>query len=106
MSAIAGGWYGLSGAHGIPLEWLDGSPFTDYTIPSAMLMVVIGGSSALAASAVLRGVPGAAEYAIAAGVIVLVWMAAQLAIIGYVSWLQPAVAAGGVLILVLARHLA
>jgi hypothetical protein len=59
----------------------------------------------MAAAAVLRGVPGAAEYAIAAGVVVLAWIAVQLAIIGYVSWLQPAVAAAGGSIVALAWRL-
>jgi hypothetical protein len=36
---------------------------------------------------------------------VLVWIAVQVGIIGYVSWMQPATAVGGLLILVLSRRL-
>ena len=28
LNAIAGGYYGLSGAEGVPKQWLEGSPFT------------------------------------------------------------------------------
>jgi len=34
LNAFAGGYYGLSGAPGVPVEWLEGSPFSDYTVPS------------------------------------------------------------------------
>jgi hypothetical protein len=44
----------------------------------------------------------ARRAALSAGVIVLGWITVQVAIIGYVSWMQPATAAGGLLILVLA----
>jgi hypothetical protein len=30
LSAFAGGYYRLSGAKGVPLEWLEGSRFTGY----------------------------------------------------------------------------
>jgi hypothetical protein len=34
LNAIGGGYYGLSGAAGVPKAWLEGSPFSDYFIPS------------------------------------------------------------------------
>src|SRR5690242_15281521 len=34
LNAFGGGYYGLSGADGIPTEWLQGSPFSDYLVPS------------------------------------------------------------------------
>jgi hypothetical protein len=33
INAFAGGYYGLSGAKGVPVEWPDGSPFGSYFIP-------------------------------------------------------------------------
>ena len=33
INAFAGGYYGLSGAKGVPLEWLASSPFSDYFHP-------------------------------------------------------------------------
>lgn len=104
LNAFAGGYYGLSGAEGVPLEWLAGSPFSDYTIPSAILFVVVGGSMLAAAIAVATRARVARAAAMAAGAIVLIWIAVQIAIIGYVSWMQPATAAGGLAVLTLASR--
>ena len=87
LNAFAGGYYGLTGAQGVPREWLRGSPFTDYFVPS------------LAAFARWRH---ARPLALAAGVIVLGWLAIQIAVIGYVSWMQPATAIAGAIVLALA----
>jgi hypothetical protein len=89
LNAFGGGYYGLSGAEGVPTQWLKGSPFTDYIVPSLILIVVVGGSFLMAAIAVFTGLRIARRTAVAAGLVVLGWLAAQLAIIGYVSWMQP-----------------
>jgi hypothetical protein len=101
LNAAGGGWYGLSGAEGIPTEWLRGSPFRTYVGPSLILLLVVGGSSLAAAIAVLLRRPSAVVLATSAGVILLGWIAVQLTILGYVSWMQPAAAAAGVIILAL-----
>ena len=92
----------MSGAKGVPVEWLQGSPFSDYTVPSLILFVIVGGSFLTAAIAVFARARIARASALIAGVIVLIWIAVQIAIIGYVSWMQPATTIGGVLILSLA----
>jgi len=101
VNAFGGGYYGLSGAKGVPTEWLNGSPFPDYFVPSLILLVVVGGSFIVAAMAVFTGLRIARLAALAAGIVVLGWLAVQLAIIGYVSWMQPTTAIAGVLVLVL-----
>jgi len=102
LNAFGGGYYGLSGAEGVPTEWLEGSPFSDYTFPSVILLVVVGGSFLVAAVAVFVRSRIARTSALTAGTVVLVWIGVQVAIIGYVSWMQPATAIGGLLILLLA----
>ena len=52
LNAFGGGYYGLAGAAGVPTEWLKGSPFPDYFVPSLILLVVVGGSFLVAAIAV------------------------------------------------------
>jgi hypothetical protein len=56
VGAIGGGLCLLTGAfnfrQGIPLVWLAGTPFSDYTIPGLLLMIVIGGGMAVAAATV------------------------------------------------------
>src|SRR5215204_2433792 len=100
VNAFGGGYYGLSGAKGVPTEWLAGSPFPDYFVPSLMLLVVVGGSFIVAAIAVFTRLRIARLAALAAGIVVLGWLAVQLAIIGYVSWMQPTTAIAGVMVLV------
>ena len=36
-NAVGGGIYGLSGAPGVPVEWLEHTPFPSYVIPSLIL---------------------------------------------------------------------
>ena len=105
LNAFGGGYYGLSGAKGVPLEWLEGSPFRDYSLPSLILMVVVGGSLLVAALAVLTGRRRGRMLALGSTLIVFAWLAVQLTIIGYVSWMQPATAGLGLAILALARSL-
>jgi hypothetical protein len=102
LNAFGGGYYGLTGARGVPTEWLAGTPFGDYTVPSVILFVIVGGSFLVATVAVFRRARIARASALVAGAVVLVWIAVQVTMIGYVSWMQPATAIGGLLILLLA----
>jgi hypothetical protein len=102
LNALAGGYYGLAGAEGVPTEWLEGSPFRTYTIPSVLLLVVVGGSLLLAALAVWARWRSGRLLAMGASIIVLGWIVVQLSIIGHVSWMQPATAIGGLIIFILA----
>jgi len=102
INAVAGGYYGLSGAKGVPIEWLEESPFRSYFIPSLILLIVVGGSFVTAAVAVFARLRRARPAALAAAVIVTGWLAVQVAIIGYVSWMQPTTAVAAFAILVLA----
>ncbi len=102
INAFAGGYYGLSGAPDVPLEWLAGSPFKNYFIPSLILLVVVGGAFSFAAVAVFARARLARVSAVIAGTVVLVWIAGQLAIIGYVSRMQTATLVAGILVVMLA----
>lgn len=105
LNAFGGGWYGMSGAPLVPKEWLNGSPFRDYFIPSVILFAVVGGAFAAGAIAVFARLRMARGAALAAAVVVLVWIATQVSMIGYVSWMQPITAGAGLLILALAAAL-
>lgn len=93
LNAFGGGAFGLAGAPGLPPEWLAGSPFSSYLVPSLVLIVAVGGLHALAAVRAWQGHPRALLLGRAAGVVLLGWIVVQVAIIGYVSWLQPAMGA-------------
>ena len=105
VNAFGGGYYGLSGAEGVPTEWLAGSPFEDYFVPSLFLFVVIGGWLLLATIAVAMSWGRARAIALAAGLLLLAWIAVQVAIIGYVSWMQPATVIGAVAVFSLAGRM-
>lgn len=105
LNAFAGGVYGFRGADGIPTEWLRGTPFDDYLVPSMILFVVVGGSSLLAAAAVIRRSRAGRAWALAAGFTLMTWLGVQVAMIGYVSWMQPVFAAISLLELALGWNL-
>ena len=86
-------------------EWLAGSPFSDYFIPSLSLFVLVGGVLLVAALAVIGRRQSGRVSALAAGAVLLVWIAVQVAVIGYVSWMQPVTFAAGVAVLMLAARL-
>jgi hypothetical protein len=102
LNAFAGGYYGMAGAEDVPKEWLEGSPFDDYFFPGLVLFVVVGGSFLAAAIAVFAELRIARNAALAAGAIVLGWLVVETAIIGYVSWMQPATTIGALLVLLFA----
>ena len=101
INAFGGGYYGMSGAEGMPAEWLKGSPFSSYFIPSLILFVGIGGWALFAAIVVFRKIKFARTAAFISGVMILVWLSVQIFMIGYVSWMQQVTAVAAILILFL-----
>ena len=105
VNALGGAGYALAGAESVPLAWLDGTPFRDYTVPGIVLGTVVAGSQLASAVALWRGTRNAKAIAGAAAAILLGWIVTQLAMIGFVSFLQPFVLAWAVLTLVLVSRL-
>jgi len=105
LNAFAGGWYGMAGAKNIPIEWLAGSPFHSYFIPALFLFSMVGGSCMAACIAVFRNHSWAPRLAKGASLLLLAWISVQVVIIGYVSWMQPAVGLIAITILLMSRLL-
>lgn len=105
LNAFGGGIYGMAGAKDVPLEWLDGTPFASYFLPSLILFAVVGGSAMLGAVTVLANADAGRTAALGAAAILMIWIATQVTLIGYVSWLQPTTAAVAVLITWLATRM-
>lgn len=101
LSAFGGGYYGMAGAKDIPLEWLSGSPFSSYLIPSLFLFICIGGFALFSAVLSFKSDAKYRKFAFIFGILILLWIIMQFWIIGYVSGLQPAIAITGIVILVL-----
>jgi len=101
LNAFAGGFYGMSGAKNVPAEWLKGTPFSSYFIPSLFLFLIVGGSSLFAAIAVLKKHPLGTNIAYVSASVIILWLIIQVIMIGYVSWMQPATAIVALLIIFL-----
>lgn len=67
VNAVAGAVWGLAGAKNVPREWLEGTPFDSYVIPSLILLVGVGGGMTVAVVALLVRRRQAPELTIAAG---------------------------------------
>ncbi len=106
VSALGGGIGLLTpGSMGIPLYIIDGSIFADFTWPAIILIVVIGGTQALAVIAELRHARPARFFAALAGFALIIWIFVELAIMGGYSILHGIFFVPGLLQLVLVRAL-
>lgn len=83
LGAIGGGTAILTGAFNrwLPVAWLAGTPFSDYTIPGLVLLVVVGGGMLLAAAAQFIQRDWAVLLSAAMGFVMLGWIAFEVAII-------------------------
>ncbi|WDG18325.1 hypothetical protein [Microbacterium sp. Clip185] len=81
-SAVAG-MIGLTvgGGMGLPLEWLDGTPFASYVWPGVILGVVVGGMQALAVIAQYRRYALVWGLHVAAGLVMMIWIFVELAML-------------------------
>ncbi len=76
------------GGMGLPLEVLEGSPFTSYAWPGVILGVVVGGVQALALVAHYGRFRLAWGLHAAAGLVMMIWIFVELAILREWSLLQ------------------
>ena len=100
IGAVYGGYALIRDAAGFGLDddWLRGGVFTDYTIPGAILIVVIGGGMLTAAALALRSSRYALEAARVAGALLLGFLVVETALVGYHGRQQVlllAICAGG-----------
>jgi len=72
------------------------TPFGSYLVPGLYLGVVVGGSSLAAAYATIRDPRRARVAAFGSSAVMVSWIVAQVAVIGYRSALQPLLAATAV----------
>lgn len=75
-------------ALGMEADYLDGSPFPDFRFPGLFLAVVIGGTNIVSGLALFRRHPSAPYVSLMTGLLLVVWIAVQTAIIGFRHWSQ------------------
>jgi hypothetical protein len=100
---------------GFSSAMLEGSPFSNYLIPGVILFLFVGVYQIFVGYSMLthpgwhwpnkinpsRGYHWAWAASWAAGVIQLIWIAVETALLGYVSALQPIIVAWGIVLIVL-----
>ena len=91
LSALVGAVLAIAtNGAGVPLEYLNNSPFSSYFIPGLILGVVVGGTQLAAAIALLAKRDKALVLSAIAGFGMLIWTFVELAMIQQYSWLQGA----------------
>ena len=92
LGALAGG-YGLvsdpsGNTLGLPMSFLEGSPFSDFLIPGLFLLVVNGFGSLIGAGFSFTRRRYAQEIAIVLGAILVSWIVIQVIIISSFHWMH------------------
>ena len=89
VSAFLGAVGLVVGFMNIPVSVLDGTPFTDFTVPALLLGLVVGGSALVAAIIAVFGPRRFdALTSAVAGCITVGWLTIEIAMIGLQSWAQ------------------
>ena len=83
LGAIGGGIAILTGAFDqwFPLTWLQGTPFSDYTVPGLILLIFIGGGMLLAAATIFTQQEWAVLLSAAMGLVMIGFEIFEVAII-------------------------
>jgi hypothetical protein len=105
LTAVGGGAAILSGLINMPLAWLQNTPFSSYILPGLVLTIIVGGSAVVAAVTTLVDHEMEVLTSLVAGVILVAWIGAEIAMLGLTNWLQPFYLAIGLIIIVLAACL-
>lgn len=92
----------LGGGMGLPAEWLEGSVFASYFWPGVILGVVVGGAQAAALATQYRRLEMAWGMHAAAGLIMVIWIFVEVALLLVWSPLHAVFFSSGVIQIVLA----
>lgn len=87
LTAIGGGCAMLTGLDRFPLVWLQGTPFTSYTIP-AVLLTGVGGCALAAAGLVLARWPVGWLVSMAAGILMSGYQTVEVLLLHDGQWIS------------------
>ncbi len=102
LSAVGGG-VGMVVADGLsmPKSLLADSPFSTFTVPGLILVLVVGGTQAAAVALLLARRPSALLWSAVAGFGMLIWIISEIGFIQALTWAQAIYVVTGLLQLVL-----
>jgi hypothetical protein len=89
LSAIGGGLAMVAGVDKFPAEWLEGTPFDSYFLPGLLLALTVGGSAAIATAAQVTARVWGGLASVAAGCILIGWLAVEIGILNQPSAPTP-----------------
>ena len=81
LTTIAGGIGLMTGMIQTPSEWLQGSPFVDYTVPGLALAIIVGGSMLFAAATILTRREIGVLAAAFAGLAMIIFEIVEIAVV-------------------------
>jgi hypothetical protein len=87
---------------GMSVDQLDGTPFSSYVIPGMILLLAVGGSALVAAWALMARHEYAAHLAFIAAAVLAGWIIVQIAMLGFIHFLQPVFFILGLIMMVFA----
>lgn len=83
---------------GLSLSLLSSTPFPDFFIPGLLLALIVGGCSLVSLFLIMNQSPASYKIAMASGVVLVIWIVAELILIPHYHWLQGLYLAIGILI--------
>jgi len=101
LSSFAGGiGFLVTGDLGMPLSLLEGSPFSNFTVPAIILLIVVGGTQTVASVLLIARRESALLWSAIAGFGMVIWIFVETVILRGGSFLQALYFATGTLQLV------
>lgn len=91
-NAVFGGIGLIRNGMGMPDDWLASTPFNSWRLPGVALLVVVALPQLWAAVVVWRGRAHAPTTGLLVGLVLIIWIVAQLLILGRTFFLQPVIA--------------
>lgn len=89
LSSIVSGIAMLAtGGLGMPIAFLETSPFPSFTLPGLILVIVVGGTQALAAGLLVARRESSLLWSAIAGFGMLIWIFTEVVLIREAAWLQ------------------
>jgi hypothetical protein len=101
MSSVGGGIALMTEVIPEQAAWVRHNDFPSLYFPGVILMAIVGGSAALAAVAMMKGVLGWQLASLLSGMIMVFWIVGEVASIRGFHWLQVVYLVTGVLVICL-----